>query len=341
MEFTAETFFDQLISQRPALPVSRVLNGEMMIEEWRGKLREQVLCGLGTMCFDSLLNICELERVPCEGYTRVKLRYTVEPGLMTPAYLLIPDGYQKGSAAVLAVHGHGYGVKDIVGLNPDGSVRIGAPGYEKDFALSLVKKGFLVLAPELMGFGELRLDEDKQAPHPDTSSCRRLSTALLMYGRTMAGIRVEQCVRALDLLETVETVDKTRIGCMGISGGGLVCTFLAALDERISAAVISGYANSFQASIFTFDHCVDNYLPGLALDAELEDILSLVAPRPMLWESGMFDPMFPVEAAKEAAETVRQVYRLKGMESLFEHDVFEADHQISGARSFDFLREHL
>ena len=119
MEFTAETFFDQLISQRPALPVSRVLNGEMMIEEWRGKLREQVLCGLETMCFDSLLNICELERVPCEGYTRVKLRYTVEPGLMTPAYLLIPDGYQKGSAAVLAVHGHGYGVKDIVGLNPD------------------------------------------------------------------------------------------------------------------------------------------------------------------------------------------------------------------------------
>ena len=61
----------------------------------------------------------------------------------------------------------------------------------------------------------------------------------------------------------------------------------------------------------------------------------------MLWGSGMFDPMFPVEAAKKAAETVRQVYRLKGMESLFEHDVFEADHQISGARSFDFLREHL
>ncbi len=338
--FGAEPFFESLLREKALFPVSGLLAGRMEWDEWRSQLKELVRNALGRMNFSDELGVKELERVEYAEYTRIKIAYETEPGLETPAYLLTP-AYNQTGAAVLAVHGHGYGVKDIVGLNPDGSERTGAPGYQKDFALSLVKKGFLVFAPELMGFGELRFQEDKDAPHPDTSSCRRLATALLMYGRTLAGVRVEQCIRALDIMGTIERIDRNRIGCMGISGGGLVCSFLTALDERVKAAVISGYANSFRESIFTFDHCVDNYLPGLSLGAELEDVLSLIAPRPMLWESGIRDPMFPIAAAKEAARTVRRVYRLLGKENLFEHDIFDADHQISGDRSFDFLAEHL
>lgn len=73
---------------------------------------------------------------------------------------------------------------------------------------------------------------------------------------------------------------------MGISGGGLVAAFASALDERIKAAVVSGYVNTFEASIMAIRHCIDNYVPGLLQDAEMPDIVGLIAPRPLLIESG-------------------------------------------------------
>ncbi len=50
---------------------------------------------------------------------------------------------------VLAFHGHGYGVKDIVGIWEDGTDRDGVDGIYKDFALELCKQGFAVAAPEI------------------------------------------------------------------------------------------------------------------------------------------------------------------------------------------------
>lgn len=340
MKFSADSLMQVLMAQTPRLGVRRPLRGEMSWSDWREQLKACVAQSLGTMGERAALEVQELERVQRPGYVRIKLSYLSEPGLRTPAYLLIPDGFRPGGAAVVAIHGHGYGVKDIVGLNADGSERTGDPGYEKDFGVALARRGMMVIAPELFGFGELRMQDD-QAGEPGASSCHQLTTTLLMYGRTMAGVRVGQCMRAIDLLAARGEAGMGRVGCMGISGGGLVSTFLAALDDRISAAVVSGYANSFRASIFSIPHCVDNFLPGLALDAEMEDVLSLIALRPMLWESGTRDPIFPIEAARRAADTVRSVYAAQGAEERFEHDVFEADHQISGARSYDFLAEWL
>lgn len=59
---------------------------------------------------------------------------------------------------MLAFHGHGYGVKDIVGLWEDGSERFTPDGYHKDFALELCRRGFAVAAPEIACFGEKQTD---------------------------------------------------------------------------------------------------------------------------------------------------------------------------------------
>jgi predicted esterase len=237
--------------------------------------------------------------------------------------------------AVIACHGHGYGSKEIVGLEPDGKTPAKEPGYQQQFAVELVKRGFVVAAPELLGFGDRKTEED--ARKDAYSSCHAISTYLLHMGHTMAGHRVYETIRVADYLLTRSDVQADRIGIMGISGGGLVALFAAALDERIRAAVISGYVNMFKDSILSIHHCVDNYIPGLGRHAEMPDIAGLVAPRPLLVESGKQDPIFPIEATKQAYAQLRKVYQLLGEEGKLEADFFEGDHRISGAKAYDWL----
>lgn len=157
----------------------------------------------------------------------------------------------------------------------------------------------------------------------------------------MAGYRVFETLRCVDYLLTREDVDAERIGCMGISGGGLVCSFAAAIDDRISAAVVSGFTNTFQASILSMHHCVDNYVPGLSLVAEMPDLLSLIAPKPLLIEAGTRDPIFPVHATQEAYEKLQSIYHLLGAVENLELDLFEGEHEISGKLAYDWFRRVL
>jgi hypothetical protein len=128
---------------------------------------------------------------------------------------------------------------------------------------------------------------------------------------------------------------------MGISGGGTTSLFSAALDSRIKVAVISGYFNTFKASIFSMSHCIDNYIPGILKYAEMPDIAGLIAPRPVHIESGTKDPIFPVEATKEAFERLKTVYEVFGAADRISLHIFEGEHEFNGKEAFPFLKKWL
>jgi alpha-beta hydrolase superfamily lysophospholipase len=256
-------------------------------------------------------------------------------------YALIPDQLPEGPVpAVIACHGHGYGSREIVGLEADGSNRVGDPGLHKDFAVALAKAGFIVAAPELIGFGDRRLEEDKEAA-PGKSSCSLLAAHLLMIGRTVAGLRVRETMRVVDYLLERPEVDSGNIGIMGISGGGLVAGFTAALDERITCAVVSGYASLFESSILDRNHCLDNYIPGVLLEAELPELLALIAPRGLFIESGSEDRVFPREPAVQAFKELQAKYDSAGAADALGIHYFEGGHEIHGAPAYDWLRKRL
>ncbi|MCC3372274.1 S9 family peptidase [Cohnella sp. REN36] len=305
--------------------------------EWRERLRQRFVELLGGPAPESSeLAPVLLESEDCGDYIRQRIQIETYPGLHMPVYVLVPKESKGRSGAVIACHGHGYGSKDIVGLTASGEKKTGDIGYQKNFAVELVQRGYITVAPELLGFGDRMLVEDEEAR--EHNSCHRLSTFLLAMGQTMAGYRVFETLRCVDYLLARHDVDADRIGCMGISGGGLVCSFAAAIDDRISAAVVSGFANTFQDSILSIRHCIDNYVPGLSLVAEMPDILGLIAPKPLLVEAGTRDPIFPVHATLKAFENIRDVYRLLDKEEKLEFDLFEGDHEISGKAAYDWFR---
>jgi dienelactone hydrolase len=325
------------------------------LARWRSELKRDFLACLGGFPWQCPLSIqrgspkplvaSALNEIEYGGdarerkYTRERIVFEAEADLLTPAYLLVPDGADASTPTIVALEGHGFGVADIAGLNPDGTEQ--APresGYQKAFAVALAQRGFVVIAPELFGFGELRLERDIKPDNPHDSSCNAISTMLMTVGRTMAGVRVNQARRCGDALAELGYNQKPM--AMGISGGELVCTYFTALDDRVQACCVSGFANTYRGCILGLHHCVDNYQPGLLLTADMPDILSLIAPRPMIWESGEQDPIFPIAHVLEAEHIVKRVYKAYGKEADFALDRFPADHQIHGSASYDFLWKH-
>ncbi len=280
-----------------------------------------------------------LEKVSCNGYSRSRLGLQLAADLEVPVYVLEPDQIKKPLAAIIACHGHGYGSRDLVGLTAEGQPKTGEAGYQENFALELVQRGFLVIVPDLFGFGDLRLAEDKAKGDPRASSCYRISADLLQVGHSLAGLRVWQIQRILDWLGQLEEIRQDKIACMGISGGGLVCSFSAALDTRIRAAVVSGYTNTFRGSIMAMHHCIDNFTPGLLPYAEMPDLIGLIAPRPLFVESGSEDPIFPEAATREAIRQLEGIYQLLGQEDKFAWEIFPAAHQIWGEKAYAWLED--
>jgi predicted DsbA family dithiol-disulfide isomerase len=82
-------------------------------------------------------------------------------------------------------------------------------------------------------------------------------------------------------------------------------------------------------------------VPGLHRFGEMHDLAGLIAPRPMLIESGSRDAIFPLDGVRAGVEQARAVYRVFGVQDMPRLDVFEGRHEISGALAYDFLTQAL
>ena len=109
--------------------------------------------------------------------------------------------------------------------------------------------------------------------------------------------------------------------------------------------MVSGYLSSWaEAHKMPWNMCGSQVLPGMLGRFEHVDIAALVAPRPLLVESGQDDPIFPVAAAEATIAELRRVYDHLGVPDSpgrLEHDVFDGGHQWHGERAYPFLERWL
>ena len=271
-------------------------------------------------------------------YTLQKYSFEVCKGLTSAVFILTPKKLTSPAPCVVALCGHGYGVRHILGIKKNGKKKKlpYADNYQKNFAVELVKRGCIVAAPELFGFGEARLKKDLKKPFY-ISSCDELSHHLLPYGLSTAAIRVMQASACADILLNMDNADSERLGCMGISGGGLTALYASVTDERFRKIVISGYVNSFRSSILSMWHCPDNYIPHILEVGEIYDFAASLVPRELLIESGKRDKLFPIDASLEAHKKISRIYSLAGAKDKLTVDVFDGKHSVSGNKSFEFL----
>jgi dienelactone hydrolase len=302
------------------------------LDAWRARVRARLTQRLGPVPQVVPLDFEITDTVDRGDYVQSRIVYDTEATMSVPAYLLVPTDRSEPGPAVLAVHGHGPGKDLICGIT--------GPPHEH-YAVQLVRLGYVVLAPDLRCFGE------RQDPQwdPDTQKydCDWNLVAASMAGVNPLMQNLWDLQRSVDVLVAHPLVDANRIGAAGVSYGATMTMFLASLDARVRAAIVSGYLSSWRAAhAVPWNMCGSQVMFGQLGDLEHVDVAALISPRALLVESGTDDPLFPVAAAAATVAQLRRVWDHDGAPSdSLRHDIFDGDHRWYGTNAAAFLSGHL
>jgi len=316
---------------------------------WRGKLRAALWREFGNMPERVPLSPRILERKDCGHYIREKVIFKSERWMWVPAWVLIPKKSPLKSKngklpGLLAAHGHGPDGKDNVIHETAGSRKRAALIKRLNYAYGLeaVRRGYAVIAPDWRTFGERR-DPDNWVRSAYRDGCDVANHAVQYFGVHLLGLDVWDGLRAIDYLISRPEVDGRRIGCLGLSFGGTMTTYLTAFDSRIRVACVSGYVSTLKNAM---DHrngnfCGSQAMPNLATYGDIPDVVLLAAPRPLCVEIGAHEDCFYSPDMKRAARYVARGYRVLGIQDRLVIDLFPGKHEFSGRKSWDWFEKWL
>jgi dienelactone hydrolase len=139
-------------------------------------------------------------------------------------------------------------------------------------------------------------------------------------GTTWMGVNFWDDSRCVDYLRSRPEVDKERIGCTGLSGGGWRTNFLAALDRRIKASVSVGWMTTGDhQQVYNLAGAIGTFclLPGVWNRLDVPDLTILAAPNASMVVSTSQDTLFPPEGQEESARQIRAGYQWAGCPEQF------------------------
>jgi hypothetical protein len=286
--------------------------------EWQVKSRLSIENWLGLPYESTDL---DTEYGPVEefkSHCRQFVQFTSRPGLRVCGWWLIPKRLRTDWCC-LCFPGHGPGMDPIVG--------IGDEDYQHRFALQCVQNGFPTLAIEPISFGHRR--------SKDPWSCDSDQLLAISLGESLMAWRIWDAMTSVRWIRSRPECIDTKLAVFGISGGGLIALWSAALDLRIDLVAVSGYYCRFQDSIYSCPHCIDNVHFGMATRVEVEDLAALIPPRTLLTESGIDDPIFPRSGVELAAKHAH--HRFQKMGGHYDHTFLNFGHEFDGKLFFNFL----
>ena len=277
-------------------------------------------------------------------YLRQRIEIYTEPGVGMPFFALIPKQGTPPWPVVIAPHGHASGGKlSVAGCREIPEIAAAIKTYNYDYGVQFVKAGFIVFCPDARGFGERQEEAVKGSIL--NSSCYLINNMAYPLGQTVTGMWAWDIHRLVDYAQSRKDCIPDRIGCAGLSGGGLQTLWAAALDPRIRCAVISGYLYGYKQSLLDLhQNCSCNYVPHLYEYVDMGDVAALIAPRPLLIETGTKDSLNGADGMRNVLSQmrpIRQAYRLLGAANLVHHDIFEGEHRWHGVEAIPWMKKHL
>jgi dienelactone hydrolase len=318
--------------------------------KWKRELRYKLfeITGMNEM------EQCELqprilESLNMDGYRRDKMIIQTEPDIWMPFYVLIPDAVTnvESTPCIIAAHGHNSAGKFSV------SGRIDIPAVKKhietsdnDYGVRFVREGYIVFCPDARAFGERRewMTQGDSEQFFLGSSCTELNHMAISLGQSVTGMWTWDLMRLVDYIVSSRN-NYAKIGCVGLSGGGLQTLWLTAMDDRVSCAVVSGYFYGYKDSLLKLsNNCGCNYVPNLWKYVDIGDLGALIAPRPLLIESGNRDNLNGergIANVLEQLEITKQAYRLLEAEEELHHYIFEGDHKWDGSQTYRFMNQSI
>ena len=147
----------------------------------------------------------------------------------------------------------------------------------------------------------------------------------LWVGRSLWGMILRDDLMALDYLASRPEVDPNRLGVTGISMGATRSWWLMALDERLKTGVAVACLTRYQNLIAHEQlkaHGIYYFVPGMLSHFDTETVVSLIAPRPVLFQTGDQDSGSPIDGVHAIETAVRPIYELYGAKDKFQSIVY-------------------
>ncbi len=242
-----------------------------------------------------------------------KIHFQSMPGLYVTGNLYLPKKIEQPLPAIIYVCGHATVKKD--GYN------FGAKVHYQHHPAWFARHGYICLIIDTLQLGEI------EGIHHGLHRYDRLWW--LSRGFTPAGVEAWNGIRAIDYLISRPEVDRQHIGVTGRSGGGVTSWWIAALDDRITAAVPVAGITDMRNHII--DGCIEGHCDCMFMFNhhrwDFAKVVSLVAPRPTLLSNTDRDPIFPLDGVYRIYREVRPIYESHNAADHFALHVTAGGHQ--------------
>jgi dienelactone hydrolase len=158
-----------------------------------------------------------------------------------------------------------------------------------------------------------------------------VARSLFCLGFTFPGVVLAEDLAALGVLASRPEVDPDRLGCCGLSGGGLRTVYLAGMDDSLDCAVAVGFMSTWRdfALHKSFAHTWMLYAPLLPQYLDFPEILALRVPLPSLVLASEQDPLFGLEEARRADALLADVYTQAGAAEKARMSFYPGPHQFN------------
>ncbi len=275
-----------------------------------------------------------------DGLDIEELTWQLPYGRPTEAILLRPQNITGKLPGILAFHDHGgnkyFGTKKITRTTNERHPLM--VSHQEEYysnlawANEIAKRGYVVLVSDAFSFASRRVmiqdvpDHMRQGltdQHPENSENIQaynewagqhehvMAKSLFSAGTTWPGLFFAEDKIALDFLCAQKNVDANRIGCGGLSGGGLRTVFMGGLDPRIKCAVCVGFMTTWKDFLMnkSFTHTWMAYVPLLPNELDFPEILGLRVPLPTLVLNDEDDFLYTLREMKQADKILTEVYK--------------------------------
>lgn len=309
------------------------------LESWKKLATDRVKDRMGVVDLGAIPEVTVHQTVIYEGLICEEISYQLPYGNPTKAVILKPQNSTGKLPAILGLHCHGgnkfLGLEKITKTKDDLPPYINehhATYYEgKAWANEIAKRGYVVMIHDAFAFASRRVmledvPEERRKGITDFSmdTIEKINTynswasdhehilakSLFSAGTTWPAVFFAEDQMALSILASREDVDPKRLGCAGLSGGGLRTVMLGGLDPRISCAVAVGFMTTWTDFLLykSFTHTWMSYVPILPKELDFPEILALRAPLPTLVLNDIDDTLFTLAEMKKADKILQDVF---------------------------------
>ena len=329
------------------------------IDAWRTAARKRTWECIAPVDYGKTPEVRVDSQHQYDGLHIEQLSWQLPGGPGSEAVLLRPANATGPLPGILGLHDHGgnkyLGWRKIVRTD-DSPWEVQRLHQEESYdglawANQIAKRGYVVLVHDTFPFGSRRVHVADVPPNiraggvdPDPQDLEGIAKynrfagqhehimekSLLSAGTTWPGVYLVEDQRALDVLCQRPEVDASRVGCAGLSGGGMRTVFLGGLDDRIRCAVAVGFMTTWRDFLLhkCFTHTWMTYVPLLPKDLDFPEILGLRAPAATMVQNCNEDSLYTLSEMHRADTMLKEVFERAGANDMYRGMFYPGGHKF-------------